>query len=157
MSDPTLKEAFDAQDYKSWKRDSGLPCPPKPHIEQLTRSDVDQSWPFPFSKARDQPTIKYGSGYELTPGAIIDPSPKRQEALPIETAPKDGSQVLLFYRKTGEELHERARWALGLWFKHGWGPGAVPFWSVQGTHFTRAQMMECPPTHWSPLPGDPAL
>lgn len=57
--------------------------------------------------------------------------------LPIETAPKDGTQILVFRRH--EEGYERSRigvdhWEGGTWWR------------------SRRDMM---PTHWMPLPAAP--
>lgn len=57
---------------------------------------------------------------------------------PIETAPKDGTEVLL--------LAER-RIANGSW-NHG-GAFHTPHWMSHGTNMHR-------PTHWQPLPSTPS-
>lgn len=64
---------------------------------------------------------------------------------PIETAPKDGREVLLwttFYSPmTGDEI---SRWDIGHWRVY---PNGASEWASLG--------MPCEPTHWAPLPERP--
>jgi hypothetical protein len=61
---------------------------------------------------------------------------------PIDTAPKDGTRVLLYDRFCREPEHARF---VGVW----WGQGMPPRWvSCPGAFSKR-------PTHWRPLPEPP--
>lgn len=76
------------------------------------------------------------------------------EWYPIETAPKDGTRVLLFYPKCGEYGQDNV--IFGEFDSDKYAKNPRPFWSndrrgLYGTLQTRAQQ----PTHWMPLPGPP--
>ncbi len=65
---------------------------------------------------------------------------KRGQWIPIESAPKDGTRVLLFAGK----------WILGT--------SSVPYiggWSEKWQCFKNELMNDCKPTHWMPLPEPP--
>lgn len=62
---------------------------------------------------------------------------------PIETAPKDGTEVLLYWPLEGlGDLHSKIK--IGSWHNDAWG------WQDR---FCRSYTDA--PTHWQPLPGPP--
>ena len=68
---------------------------------------------------------------------------------PIETAPKDGSRILVWI--PGEEMTRIARWDRMEFYTH-----PKPYWSIErGVSRTRRDR-ENPPSHWMPLPECPA-
>lgn len=67
---------------------------------------------------------------------------------PIETAPKDGSRIMLFVPKQG--------WVFGRWQSDKYSPKPRPYWTndneyVWGIRETRNSQ----PTFWMPVPPDP--
>lgn len=81
------------------------------------------------------------------------PSPEGQTTWqPIETAPKDGTPVLLWWR----DEHDVEWWACGRWRQFGDGSRGwfgESFHSSEVKSWTRL-LGECP-THWMPLPSPP--
>lgn len=80
---------------------------------------------------------------------------------PIETAPKDGTSVLLFIPKTVEcQAHQALGWwdekfdQIGLTrggnpkYRAAWTDGTVASWGYE-------ENTELHPTHWMPLPPAP--
>lgn len=66
---------------------------------------------------------------------------------PIETAPKDGSPILLGW--VGSGVSE------GLW-----RDGMANYWNLSGFYFTDDDPLTakpCTPTHWMPLPPPPQV
>lgn len=68
---------------------------------------------------------------------------------PIESAPKDGTTVLLYFPDRGS--------VCGSWDKDEYARKPAPYWSrdterIFGVRETRANQ----PTHWMPLPEPPA-
>lgn len=61
---------------------------------------------------------------------------------PIETAPKDGTLILVFY----PELHGHDRYSLRYWSAGDWG-NTREAWSDQWRQIKPVQ-----PTYWKPLP-----
>jgi hypothetical protein len=61
--------------------------------------------------------------------------------LPIDSAPKDGSHVLL--ARAGE------------WSSYGYYEAELDGWWEANTHWTDATDGQCYPTHWQPLPSPP--
>lgn len=72
---------------------------------------------------------------------------------PIETAPRDGTTVLLWWRR--EEL-DVAYWACGVWREFGDGSRG---WMGESFHAsapeTWTRLLGERPTHWMPLPTPP--
>lgn len=62
----------------------------------------------------------------------------KQEWQPIETAPKDGTKILVYCGATSIPEVFVAKWLV-----------KSAFWIVCFTD------MDCKPTHWMPLPDDP--
>lgn len=70
---------------------------------------------------------------------------------PIETAPKDGTEVLLWFAQFGWR-------SIGAWLP--WGDSSYPFlWQCAGRNLHRPWKYEGDdgsyPTHWHPLPEPP--
>ena len=68
---------------------------------------------------------------------------------PIESAPKDGTKILLYYQ-------DRSRVVCGHWYWDGYAKKPRPYWTsdneqLWGRYFHR----ETSPTHWMPLPEPP--
>lgn len=81
------------------------------------------------------------------PRPIPLPEPAWQ---PIETAPKDGTEILLFELLRGEESMIRA----GYWEDQGESihdVGEAAGWSIADSGY----IGEIRPTHWMPLPAPP--
>jgi hypothetical protein len=79
-----------------------------------------------------------------------DASSSEREAQPIETAPKDGTQVLLWCPK----LWGTGAWTIGMWDEDLYAIRPRPYWSMQsfgGSHITYSRNNQ--PTHWLPLPA----
>jgi len=71
---------------------------------------------------------------------------------PIESAPKDGTEILL-YRPSDCDW---ARVVVGLWEDDRYAVKPKPYWRHGKQHFTgirEARVYQ--PTHWMPLPGAP--
>jgi len=64
---------------------------------------------------------------------------------PIETAPKDGTRILL-YQREGDGMDDNRTVAEGAWGE--WLPGEYEWCMVQQDAWTA-------PTHWMPLPEPP--
>lgn len=62
---------------------------------------------------------------------------------PIESAPKDGTYMLLYM---GSEQHSLGKILVGCWADH----PRCRCW-IAGGYMRR----NCPPTHWAPLPEPP--
>lgn len=77
---------------------------------------------------------------------------------PIETAPKDGTAVLIFYENDEPHMYDDegphmavARWWASAEFEPsgwGWTDFSVENWN-------REEMRQLFPTHWRPLPASP--
>ena len=70
----------------------------------------------------------------------------------IESAPKDGQRVLLYFPKFGNGPHQE----VGYWETQAFNVKPKPYWTgdgerVYGVSWYRNQ----PPTHWQPLPPAP--
>jgi hypothetical protein len=65
--------------------------------------------------------------------------------MPIETAPKDGSEVLL-YRPLARAEILQARWRQSNWGRWEWGGD---YWGLGDASVQ--------PTHWMPLPPPPGI
>lgn len=74
--------------------------------------------------------------------------------LPIETAPKDGTRVMLYYPKRNEHEHPKivfGRWDINRYAKH-----PNPYWTNdQETLWGIRQLRAAPPTFWMPSPEAP--
>jgi hypothetical protein len=71
---------------------------------------------------------------------------------PIETAPKDGSEVLLYYPLEGLSEHHSRR--VICWWHKGWSTRSPGRWVFQG-RAARGYSDEYQPTLWMPLPEPP--
>ena len=73
------------------------------------------------------------------------------EWLPIETAPKDGTRILVgregYPRKSGKTPVNVVRW---MRVKHGSQTSTRKVW-----HLARGVQLPYAPTHWMPLPSPP--
>lgn len=65
----------------------------------------------------------------------------------IATAPKDGTEVMLF-----REMEPWRVMGHGAWFQH----GKVGGWIARGFHEPPGELGLAHPTHWMPLPDPPA-
>jgi Lar family restriction alleviation protein len=67
--------------------------------------------------------------------------------MPIESAPRDGTRVLIYQQKNTKQ---RKYWGVFIGFLHTPGNGKdPPFWECEGS----SQRLS--PTHWQPLPAPP--
>lgn len=74
---------------------------------------------------------------------------------PIETAPKDGTEVLLWCSKFAGEVSgvvEKPGAVLGRFFSGMSDYGGVNWWDTGGDYYATWAW----PTHWQPLPEPPA-
>jgi len=62
---------------------------------------------------------------------------------PIETAPKDGTEILAYYGQEG-----RGQILILAWDENWWGPG-------NGDWVLNGEKDYATPTHWMPLPAPP--
>jgi hypothetical protein len=72
--------------------------------------------------------------------------------LPIETAPKDGTRIMLFV----PEMAGYHKFVVGKWEANKYSQKPRPYWSTDaellwGISTIRARQ----PSHWRPLPPDP--
>lgn len=65
---------------------------------------------------------------------------------PIETAPKDGTPVLMFYPK----LFGMERWSIRYWATGEWFVGGKTITEGWSDHY-RQLRLHTEPTHWKPL------
>ena len=79
-------------------------------------------------------------------------TPYNNEWQPIETAPTDGTYVLLFFP---DYIHKVwiGYYEISEHFSHGKCVSSNKYWSVIGSIFSSAK--ESHPTHWMPLPNAP--
>lgn len=68
---------------------------------------------------------------------------------PIETAPKDGTEIDL-WTACGERVVS-ARWKTDGYLAGNW-----VFWCMDGSGPTELERVHCTATHWMPLPKPPA-
>ncbi len=68
---------------------------------------------------------------------------------PIETAPKDGSPLLLYRPWDDKTMARDSGYPGAIWHSGGWGKSAFP-----GDTF-RGEATYGKPTHWMPLPPPP--
>lgn len=61
---------------------------------------------------------------------------------PIESAPKDGTRILLHMDGTDEPSPAVGEWGMDFWMKKNWCMEAGDYWPGA--------------THWAPLPAPPA-
>lgn len=71
---------------------------------------------------------------------------------PIETAPKDKINILVFCKESKRELTSVARWDRNL---RGSGFYGEFGWMRLGYQNIAAEAISPPPTHWMPLPDAP--
>lgn len=87
------------------------------------------------------------------PGHLAPPGRSERPTMmddwkPIETAPKDGTRILLF---------QRGKVVCGSWDEQPLNSKPKPFWSHDRIRvFGVTDARENPPTHWMPLPPPPA-
>ncbi len=76
------------------------------------------------------------------------PTPSPDGWQPIETAPRDGTEVLIL---------RDGRLALGWWSDDPYRPEPVPFWHGTDVHdYGKKWAQKTQPTHWMPLPAAPS-
>ena len=68
---------------------------------------------------------------------------------PINTAPKDGTKVLLFWGNAAEQ-HQRIE--VGQWHDNRNAKNPRPYWEGMAAHNVR-NYRQFPPSHWQPLVG----
>lgn len=66
---------------------------------------------------------------------------------PIETAPKDGNEILVFYQT-------RKKVVIAYWEPQSYNKKPRPYWAAIGSHWIESDR-KYPPTHWMPLPAPP--
>lgn len=72
---------------------------------------------------------------------------------PIETAPKDGTDVLVMYMHIDTQVVHNAFFASEA---DGWDSGDVGWWSYEHSEVSRIKLDDwMEPTHWMPLPDPP--
>ena len=82
------------------------------------------------------------------------------EAMPISTAPRDGTHILIFIPRHAESSPEFTGWFKG-WRSDGVDGGcwATGVWEVDAIDYLNGEesypCKGCFPTHWMPLPPDP--
>jgi len=70
---------------------------------------------------------------------------------PIETAPKDGTDVLVMYMHIDTQIVHNAFYASE---SEGWDAQAVGWWSYDHSEVSRIKLDDwMTPTHWMPLPA----
>lgn len=73
------------------------------------------------------------------------------EWLPIETAPRDGTEVLVWFSEFYNGMQDIAQWDDDRYAKK-----PRPYWSGRGLHIWGIKAYrEGKPTHWMPLPPPP--
>lgn len=93
-----------------------------------------------------------------TPRSIdFEPTPRWR---PIETAPKDGTKILLIggtvESRHADRANKNVNGAIAFWFEYGEGSvdeGLPGWWCVAHTDVSEVEV--CNPTHWMPLPSAP--
>ena len=70
---------------------------------------------------------------------------------PIETAPRDGTEVLLTWIEGGKP-QDIVRMAWDPKRKNGFFPGVVGMWTAVGGNYTWCDANGSGPTHWAPIP-----
>ena len=81
--------------------------------------------------------LRCGATSEWIQGKVPDEPAPESQWQPIETAPKDGTSILLGWSGVDAQC--------GRWVRSGYRNG---FWADHGAIFTN-------PTHWQPLPAPP--
>lgn len=71
--------------------------------------------------------------------------------LPIESAPKDGTEIFLFVPY--ERLPQYSRMHTGKWEEDEYAKNPKPYWKYG--YLSKTTMRAKQPTHWMPLPGIP--
>jgi hypothetical protein len=96
------------------------------------------------------------TGLGLAPGTLLyaGPAPKAGEWQPIETAPKDGTRILLGGGAWGDDWRDSAPAVMVGWWE-------VPrrydaFWNTCAAEAGYSMFPYESPTHWMPLPAAPA-
>lgn len=93
-------------------------------------------------------------GYEHTDDAIEAWNSIGSAWQPIDTAPKDGSRILLFYSKSRKEGVTET--AVGRWEIQKYHDRPRPYWENEKYIGDVSYKRENPPTHWMPLPSPPS-
>ena len=73
---------------------------------------------------------------------------------PIDTAPKDGTDIIVMYMHIDTQIVHAAFW---MDYEEGLDdPDIEGWWSYVWSEVSRTKLDgSCSPTHWMPLPGDP--
>ena len=71
---------------------------------------------------------------------------------PIDTAPKDGSKILLYRPSCA---YPWAAVDVGKWDEDAYAKKPRPFWRSMFAAIGITQMRDWQPTHWQPLPSAP--
>jgi len=67
---------------------------------------------------------------------------------PIETAPKDGTSIILYEPN-------RKKVQIGKWDNDRWAKKPRPYWAMVSGYSDKTYERMFPPTHWQPLPPSP--
>ena len=122
--------------------------------EGLTR--LSETWRAPDQRS---PSGYYGMGYDEGQIACADEldafllsvSPQPEGWQPIETAPKDGTSVLIVMERGGRRFVGEAHYLDRDDSDCGW------WWAGEYPGSYHASMIGDPVTHWMPLPAAPVL
>ncbi len=71
---------------------------------------------------------------------------------PIETAPRDGTEVLLTWMEADGQPQDIARLAWDPERENALFPGVVGMWACPSGNFTWNEAGGYGPTHWAPIP-----
>lgn len=71
---------------------------------------------------------------------------------PIETAPRDGTEVLLTWMEADGQPQDIVGLAWDPEKENGFFPGVVGMWSAKSGNYTWCDAHGYGPTHWAPIP-----
>lgn len=145
-------ERFDS-DAEQFYRETGFMAPGKSmplemyqgEAHEARRQDAWNEWVVKMG--RDFCALLRDAVDALSSSSVVSPS---REWQPIETAPKDGTQIVCAWPTRASFEFEIAVWGINE-NDDGW------FDEDGGTWFDCEGNELCPPTHWMPMPQAPAL